>query len=157
MYTTLIREGVLYEELSLEEVVQKLKGYAWNIEDQASDFEKIQDPQLYKASKPVNKDNNGGVMLPYIQKMKPLQGMYSSSRAQKSQATNLNIPKLDPSCLKLIEENMSLLASFMMANEKFCLGKLLEQSSLDKDFDQIDQDEMEELDLQLNRHYWFVE
>ncbi|MFS7965705.1 hypothetical protein Hanom_Chr09g00765361 [Helianthus anomalus] len=60
MYTTLIREGVLYEELSLEKVVQKLKGYAWNMEDQASDFEKIQDPQLYKASKSKYKSSNDG-------------------------------------------------------------------------------------------------
>ncbi|KAJ0587484.1 putative transcription factor interactor and regulator CCHC(Zn) family [Helianthus annuus] len=62
----------------------------------------------------------------------------------------LNIPKIDASCLKLIEENMSLLASFMTAYENFCLGKLVEPSSLDEDFDQIDQDGMEELDLQLN-------
>ncbi|MFS7965706.1 putative transcription factor interactor and regulator CCHC(Zn) family [Helianthus anomalus] len=78
------------------------------------------------------------------------QGMYSSSGAQKFQATNLNIPKLDQSFLKLIEENTSLLASFMTSYENFCLGKLVEQSSLDEDFDQIDQDEVEDLNLQLN-------
>ncbi|KAJ0876614.1 putative transcription factor interactor and regulator CCHC(Zn) family [Helianthus annuus] len=170
MYTALIREGVLYEELSLEEAVQKLRGYAWNMEDQASDFEKIQDPQLYKASKPTDKGSNGGVGVAlYSENEGPAsehafisnndssagttnsnQGMYSSSGAQKSQGTSLNIPKIDASCLKLIGENMSLLASFMTAYENFCLGKLVEPSSLDEDFDQIDQDEMEELDLQLN-------
>ncbi|KAJ0952395.1 putative transcription factor interactor and regulator C3H-WRC/GRF family [Helianthus annuus] len=171
MYTALIREGVLYEELSLEEAVQKLKGYAWNMEDQASDFEKLQDPQLYKASKPMEKGSNSGVGVALYSENEGSasehafisnnvsssgttnsnQGMYSSSGAQKSQGTSLNIPKIDASCLKKIEENMSLLASFMMtAYENFCLGKLVEPSSLDEDFDQIDQDEMEELDLQLN-------
>ncbi|KAJ0733550.1 putative transcription factor interactor and regulator CCHC(Zn) family [Helianthus annuus] len=170
MYTALIREGVLYEELSLEEVVQKLRGYAWNMEDQASEFEKIQDPQLYKASKPTDKGSNGGVGVAlYSENEGPAsehafisntvsssgttnsnQGMYSSSGAQKSQGTSVNIPKIDASGLKLIEENMGLLASFMTTYENFCLGKLVEPSSLDEDFDQIDQDEMEELDLQLN-------
>ncbi|KAM0024088.1 putative transcription factor interactor and regulator CCHC(Zn) family [Helianthus debilis subsp. tardiflorus] len=170
MYTALIREGVLCEELSLEEAIQKLRGYAWNMEDQASDFEKIQDPQLYKASKPTEKGSNGGVGVAlYSENEGPAsehafisntvsssgttnsnQGMYSSSSAQKSQGTSVNIPKIDASGLKLIEENMGLLASFMTAYENFCLGKLVEPSSLDEDFDQIDQDEMEELDLQLN-------
>ncbi|KAJ0525574.1 putative RNA-directed DNA polymerase [Helianthus annuus] len=170
MYTALIREGVLYEELTLEEVVQKLRGYAWNMEDQASEFEKIQDPQLYKASKPTDKGSSGGVGVALYSENEghasehafisnnfsssgttnSNQGMYSSSGAQKSQGTSVNIPKIDASCLKMIEENMSLLASFMTAYENFCLGKLVEPSSLDEDFDQIDQDEMEELDLQLN-------
>ncbi|KAJ0794950.1 hypothetical protein HanPI659440_Chr04g0144791 [Helianthus annuus] len=166
------QEGIYteFEKLSLEEAVQKLRGYAWNMEDQASDFEKIQDPQLYKASKPTEKGSNGGVGVAlYSENEGPAnkhafisnndssggttnsnQGMYSSSGAQKSQGTSLNIPKIDASCLKLIEENMSLLASFMTAYENFCLGKLVEPSSFDEDFDQIDQDEMEELDLQLN-------
>ncbi|KAM0044486.1 putative transcription factor interactor and regulator CCHC(Zn) family [Helianthus debilis subsp. tardiflorus] len=170
MYTALIREGVLYEELSLEEAVQKLKGYAWNMEDQASDFEKLQDPQLCKASKQIEKGSNSGAGVAlYSENEGPAsehafisntvsssgttnsnQGMYSSSGAQKSQGTSVNIPKIDASGLKLIEENMGLLASFMTAYENFCLGKLVEPSSLDEDFDQIDQDEMEELDLQLN-------
>ncbi|KAF5780755.1 putative transcription factor interactor and regulator CCHC(Zn) family [Helianthus annuus] len=167
---TEFEKGVLYEELTLEEAVQKLRGYAWNMEDQASDFEKIQDPQLYKASKPTDKGSNGGVGVAlYSENEGPAsehafisnnvssngttnsnQGMYSSSGAQKSQGTSVNIPKIDASGLKLIEENMGLLASFMTAYENFCLGKLVEPSSLDEDFDQIDQDEMEELDLQLN-------
>ncbi|MFS7965713.1 hypothetical protein Hanom_Chr09g00765441 [Helianthus anomalus] len=72
MYTTPIREGVLYEELSFEKAVQKLKGYAWNMEDQAYDFEKIQDPQLYKASKSRDKGSNDGVGFALYLEMKPL-------------------------------------------------------------------------------------
>ncbi|KAJ0516256.1 putative transcription factor interactor and regulator CCHC(Zn) family [Helianthus annuus] len=140
------------------------------MEDQASNFEKLQDPQLYKASKPMEKGSNSGVGVALYSENEGSasehafisnnvsssgttnsnQGMYSSSGAQKSQGTSLNIPKIDASCLKMSEENMSLLASFMTAYENFCLGKLVEPSSLDEDFDQIDQDEMEELDLQLN-------
>ncbi|KAF5817225.1 putative transcription factor interactor and regulator CCHC(Zn) family [Helianthus annuus] len=166
------QEGIYteFEKLSLEEVVQKLRGYARNMEDQASNFKKIQGPQLYKASKPTDKGSNGGVGVALYSENEGSasehafisnndsssgttnsnQGMYSSSRAQKSQGTSLNIPKIDASCFKLIEENMSLLASFMTAYENFCLGKVVEPLSLDEDFDQIDQEEMEELDLQLN-------
>ncbi|MFS7905141.1 hypothetical protein Hanom_Chr01g00044271 [Helianthus anomalus] len=49
------------------------------------------------------------------------------------------VPSLDPHCLKLIEENMALLPSSMTAYENLTLGKLVANSSLDEDFDQIDQ------------------
>ncbi|MFS7910394.1 hypothetical protein Hanom_Chr02g00105821 [Helianthus anomalus] len=63
---------------------------------------------------------------------------------------SLKVPKIESHYLKLIEENMALLASFMMAFENFALGKLVEPSNLDEDLDQIDHDELEKLHLQLS-------
>ncbi|XP_022007520.1 uncharacterized protein LOC110906735 [Helianthus annuus] len=41
MFTTLIKESPQYEEFTLEQAIQKIKGYAWTLEDQDSDFEKL--------------------------------------------------------------------------------------------------------------------
>ncbi|KAF5756043.1 hypothetical protein HanXRQr2_Chr17g0809941 [Helianthus annuus] len=65
MYTTLIREGVLYEELSLEEAVQKLRGYAWNMEDQILSCIKLENRAIREVMVEL--------VLPYIQRMKLLQ------------------------------------------------------------------------------------
>ncbi|MFS7906041.1 hypothetical protein Hanom_Chr01g00054711 [Helianthus anomalus] len=78
------------------------------------------------------------------------QGTLSSNASARQNIQSINVPKLDPKCIKLIEENLSLLASFMTAYENFAMGKLVEPSSLDEDFDQIGQEEMDELDFQLN-------
>ncbi|MFS7954921.1 hypothetical protein Hanom_Chr07g00636331 [Helianthus anomalus] len=55
MVSALIKEGAQFEELTLDQAIQKLKGYAWTLEDQDSDFEKLQDHALYGA-KQVEKE-----------------------------------------------------------------------------------------------------
>ncbi|MFS7934978.1 hypothetical protein Hanom_Chr05g00398011 [Helianthus anomalus] len=138
-------------------------------DDQDFDFEKLQDPVLYRA-KQTEKGSNSCVA--FISETSqgdhanhnafvvgsnsgstisgtPISHGTSSSTARPSESS-LNVPKIDSHSLKLIEENIGLLASFMTSFENFTLGKLVEPSTLDEDLNQIDQDELEELDLQLS-------
>ncbi|KAJ0443174.1 hypothetical protein HanIR_Chr16g0817871 [Helianthus annuus] len=171
MFTALIKESPQYDELNLEQAIQKMKGYGWTLEDQDYDFEKLQDPTLYRAKQVENGSSAGVALLSEDTSQGKFlnqsafvcnnsgnvasgthtsHGMSSSNANARPCVQSLNVPKLDSHCLKLVEENTGLLASFLMTFENFALRKLVEPLSLDEDLDQIDQDEMEELYLQLN-------
>ncbi|KAJ0947186.1 putative transcription factor interactor and regulator CCHC(Zn) family [Helianthus annuus] len=147
-----------------------MKGYTWTLEDQDTDFEKLQDPTLYHA-KQIEMGSNSGVAFISEEATQGDPANHSAfvvgsnsgstvggthishgtlSLSARPSEPSLNVPKIDSHSIKLIEENMALLASFMTAFENFALGKLVEPLTLDEDLDQIDQDDLEELDLLLS-------
>uniref|UniRef100_A0A251VAK0 Uncharacterized protein n=1 Tax=Helianthus annuus TaxID=4232 RepID=A0A251VAK0_HELAN len=53
-----------------------------------------------------------------------------------------------PMSVKSAEEHLALLASFVASYENYILGKISDPATLDEDYDQIDPDDLEEMDLQ---------
>ena len=52
-----------------------------------------------------------------------------------------------PMSVKSAEEQLNILAAFMSSYESYIQGKIVDPAISDKDFDQLDLDDLEEMDL----------
>ncbi|KAJ0576078.1 putative transcription factor interactor and regulator CCHC(Zn) family [Helianthus annuus] len=72
-----------------------------------------------------------------------------SSGVKKSSASKQSTSaKSMPMSVKSAEEHLALLASFVASYENYIQGKISDPATLDEDYDQIDPDDLEEMDLQ---------
>ena len=53
-----------------------------------------------------------------------------------------------PMSMKSAEEQIALYASFIASYENYIKGKITDPETIDEDYDQIDSDDLEEIDIQ---------
>ena len=163
IYTLMIKREADYEEKDLEEVIGMLRAYELNMKKKETGYDQVQDPGVYKgipsssshnasshsATAFLSCDNEQVVMsnsdgeVCYI----AASGNSTGGRRQQDSAQKSNARSM-PLSVKSAEDHLGLLASFIASYENYIQGKISDPTTFDEDYDQVDPDDLEEMDLQ---------
>ncbi|KAJ0742622.1 putative transcription factor interactor and regulator CCHC(Zn) family [Helianthus annuus] len=151
-----------YDTKELEEVVGKLRAYELSMKKKDTGYDQVQDPGIYNGltsssshdassdsataflscdNEQVTVNEDGDVCF-----VAALGGSTGVKRPSASKQTSS--AKSMPMSVKFAEEHLALLASFVASYENYIQGKISDPATLDEDYDQIDPDDLEEMDLQ---------
>ncbi|KAM0052178.1 putative transcription factor interactor and regulator CCHC(Zn) family [Helianthus debilis subsp. tardiflorus] len=162
IYTLMIKGEAEYETKELEEFVGKLRAYELSMKKKDTGYDQVQDPGIYNGlasssshdassdsataflscdNEQVTVNDDGDVCFVAV-----AGGSTGVKRTSTSKQTSS--AKSMPMSVKSAEEHLALLASFVASYENYIQGKISDPATLDKDYDQIDPDDLEEMDLQ---------
>ena len=169
MYTVLMRENKEFDKIDLETAVNKLRNFELNMVRKETPTDQVQDPGMYGA-KVTGSSSSRSESSAYYSKGEPnsssdghatlnmdgdicfVAGGSNSSKPQSStgnfstSASSMNYSNM-PMSVKSAEQQFALYASFIASYENYIKGKIVDPVTLDEDFDQIDSDDLEEMDL----------
>ncbi|KAJ0541141.1 putative RNA-directed DNA polymerase [Helianthus annuus] len=162
IYTLMIKGEADYETKELEEVVGKLRAYELSMKKKDTGYDQVQDPAVYNGLTSSSSHNassdsataflsceNEQVMVNQDGDVCFVAASGGSSGVKKSSASKQSTTaKSMPMSVKSAEEHLALLASFVASYENYIQGKISDPATLDEDYDQIDPDDLEEMDLQ---------
>ncbi|KAJ0723344.1 hypothetical protein HanOQP8_Chr08g0297061 [Helianthus annuus] len=162
IYTLMIKGEADYETKELEEVVGKLRAYELSMKKKDTGYDQVQDPAVYNGLTSSSSHNassdsataflsceNEQVMVNEDGDVCFVAASGGSSGAKKtSAAKQSSSAKSMPMSVKSDEEHLAILASFVASYENYIQEKISDPATLDEDYDQIDPDDLEEMDLQ---------
>ena len=169
VYSTMIKDKPEFETMTLEEVVDRLRNYELNMRKKDTKANQVQDPGLYHANIPSasSKATDSGTTAFFSGDSKEFKGSLrvdsdgqcsfvassGSSQARNNSSTSAgsasnNKTTRMPMNVKTVEEQIALYASFIAAYENYVNGTITDPEAIDEDYDQIDDEELEEMDLQ---------
>ncbi|MFS8001166.1 hypothetical protein Hanom_Chr13g01187061 [Helianthus anomalus] len=122
----------------LEEVVGKLRSYELNIKKKETRYDQVQVPRMYNGISSSSTRNASSDT--------SLVGSIASKRQQGGDNGGNN--KFMPLSLKAAKEHLALLVSFVASYENYIQGKIFDPTTFDEDYDKIDPNNLEEMDLQ---------
>ncbi|KAI3503879.1 hypothetical protein L1887_32343 [Cichorium endivia] len=163
IYTLMIKREANYEEKDLEEVVGLLRAYDLNMKKKETGYCQVQDPGVYKGIPPSSTFHNASSDTAtaflscdneYITTNSDGEVCYvatsgGSNGDKNKQASNQHGTKRTmPLSVKAAEDHLALLASFIASYENYIQGRISDPTTFDEDYDQVDPDDLEEMDLQ---------
>mgnify|MGYP004490055267 CR=1 FL=1 len=164
IYALLIKENSSYGTAELDTIVGKLRAYNLAVQRKDAGNNQVQDPGIYHG-KPVSSSSagNGGATAFFSGENSEnlvldadgevcLVSKSSSSRSNQSKTNNekSNSGKSMPMSVQSAEQQIVVLSSFIASYENYIQGKINDPTIFDEDYDQIDPDDLEEMDLQWN-------
>ncbi|KAI3783403.1 hypothetical protein L1987_42484 [Smallanthus sonchifolius] len=164
MYTTLMRENPKFYELTVEEAIGKVQAHDMNLRrKESSRRPQIQDPSMYHGMTSTSKSSGSGIALftgnPTEEDHSTGCGGHAcyasgSGLGSHHQNTSRNPPATssanNSAIAKIAEDHVALFSSCMLAYENFIGGKLTDPETIEEDFNQVDPDDMEDMDIQWN-------
>ncbi|KAI3813959.1 hypothetical protein L1987_18695 [Smallanthus sonchifolius] len=136
MYTTLLRENPEFYEMTIEEAIGKVQAHDMNLKrKESSGRPQIQNPSMYYGTSSTAKSSESGSG-PHHQ--------HSSRNPTSTSSAN------QTAIAKIAEDHVALFASCMLAYENFIGGKLMDPETIKEDFNQVDPDDMEDMNIQWN-------
>ncbi|KAI3825420.1 hypothetical protein L1987_06907 [Smallanthus sonchifolius] len=164
MYTTLMRENPKFYELTVEEAIGKIQAHEMNLKrKESSGRPQIQDPSMYHGTTSTSKSSGSGIALftgnPTEEDHSTGCGGHAcyasgSGLGSHHQNTSRNPPATssanNSAIARIAEDHVALFSSCMLAYENFIGGKLTDPETIEEDFNQVDPDDMEDMDIQWN-------
>ncbi|KAI3815632.1 hypothetical protein L1987_15309 [Smallanthus sonchifolius] len=164
MYTTLMRENPKFYELTVEEAIGKIQAHEMNLKrKESSGRPQIQDPSMYHGTTSTSKSSGSGIALftgnPTEEDHSTGCGGHAcydsgSGLGSHHQNTSRNPPGTssanNSAIARIAEDHVALFSSCMLAYENFIGGKLTDPETIEEDFNQVDPDDMEDMDIQWN-------
>ncbi|KAI3754471.1 hypothetical protein L1987_54255 [Smallanthus sonchifolius] len=162
MYTTLMRENPKFYEMSVDEAIGKVQAHDMNLKRKdSSGRPQIQDPSMYHGTTSTTKSSGSGIALftggsheEEAPKGCGGHACYASGSGSHSQNSSRNPPPTSSAnqtaIAKIAEDHVALFSSCMLAYENFIGGKLTDPETIEEDFNQVDPDDMEDMDIQWN-------
>ncbi|KAI3821442.1 hypothetical protein L1987_09010 [Smallanthus sonchifolius] len=164
MYTTLMRENPKFYELTVEEAIGKIQAHEMNLKrKESSGRPQIQDPSMYHGTTSTSKSSSSGIAL-FTGNLTEEDhstrcgghACYASRSGLGShhQNTSRNPPATssanNSAIARIVEDHVALFSSCMLAYENFIGGKLTDPETIEEDFNQVDPDDMEDMNIQWN-------
>ncbi|KAI3815544.1 hypothetical protein L1987_15215 [Smallanthus sonchifolius] len=163
MYTTLLRENPKFYEMTVDETIGKVQAHYMNLKKkESSGRPQIQDPYMYYRVSSTAKSSGSGIALfsgtPHQEDNSNGCGGHAYLAASGSSSCHLHssrnlisTPSTNQTTIsKIAEDHVALFSSCMLAYENFIGGKLTDPETIEEDFNQVDPDEMEDMDIQWN-------
>ncbi|KAI3732589.1 hypothetical protein L1987_63795 [Smallanthus sonchifolius] len=165
MYTTLMRENSKFYEMTIDEVIGKVQAHDMNLKiKESSGRPQIQDPSMYYGTSSMAKSPGSRIALFSGNSHKEdnsnvrgghacyaASGSGSESHHQNSSRNPSPTSSANQSAIaKITEDHVALFSSCMLAYENFIGGKLTDPETIEEDFNQVDPDDMEDMDIQWN-------
>ncbi|KAI3776059.1 hypothetical protein L1987_45819 [Smallanthus sonchifolius] len=164
MYTTLMRENPKFYELTVDEAIGKIQAHNMNLmKKESSGRPQIQDPSMYHGTTSTSKSSGSGIALftGHSNEEDHSNGCgghacYASGSGlgTNHQHTSRNPPATSSAnhsaIVKIAEDHVALFSSCMLAYENFIGGKLTDLETIEEDFNQVDPDDIEDMDIQWN-------
>ena len=163
IYTLMIKREADYENKDLEEIIGMLRAYDLNMKKKETGYDQVQDPGVYKGipssstyhnassdsattflscdNEFVTTNSDGDVC--YVAASGGSNGSKNRQTSNQMSAT-----RCIPLSVKSTEDHLALLASFIASYENYIQGKISDPTNFDEDYDQVDPDDLEEMDLQ---------
>ncbi|KAI3828637.1 hypothetical protein L1987_02744 [Smallanthus sonchifolius] len=162
MYTTLMRENPKFYELTVDEAIGKIQAHNMNLmKKESSGRPQIQDPSMHHGTTSTSKSSGSGIALftGHSNEEDHLNGCgghacYASGSGlgTNHQHTSRNPPATSSAnhsaIVKIAEDHVALFSSCMLAYENFIGGKLTDPETIEEDFNQVDPDDIEDMDIQ---------
>ena len=158
----MIKENAEYSKWTLEDVVGKLRAYDLNMQQKETSSDFVQNPSLYHGKKmSSNASLIGGVTAFLSGETESKDENYETEggygfAASISDTGKSQIPlngnsgkgfKEMPMSVKSAEGHLAMLASFVSSYENYIQGKVTDPTIMDGDYEQLDPDDLEEMDL----------
>ncbi|KAI3776267.1 hypothetical protein L1987_46041 [Smallanthus sonchifolius] len=164
MYTTLMRENPKFYELTVDVAIGKIQAHNMNLmKKESSGRPQIQDPSMYHGTTSTSKSSGSGIALftGHSNEEDHSNGCgghacYASGLGlgTNHQHTSRNPPSTSSAnhsaIVKIAEDHVALFSSCMLAYENFIGGKLTDPETIEEDFNQVDPDDIEDMDIQWN-------
>ncbi|KAI3815357.1 hypothetical protein L1987_15022 [Smallanthus sonchifolius] len=165
MYTTLMRENSKFYEMTIDEAIGKVQAHDMNLKrKESSGRPQIQDPSMYYGTSSTTKSSGSGIALfsgksHEEETVKSCGGhaCYAASRSgsrshhQNSSRNPSPISSANQSAIaKIAEDHVALFSSCMLSYQNFIGDKLTDPETIEEDFNQVDPDDMEDMDIQWN-------
>ncbi|KAI3821595.1 hypothetical protein L1987_09164 [Smallanthus sonchifolius] len=164
MYTTLMMENPKFYELTVEEAIGKVQAHDMNLRrKESSGRPHIQDPSMYHEMTSTSKSSGSGIALftgnPTEEDHSTGCGGHAcyasgSGLGSHHQNTSRNPPATsstnNSAIARIAEDYVALFSSCMLAYENFIGGMLTDLEMIEEDFNQVDPDDMEDMDIQWN-------
>ncbi|KAI3802318.1 hypothetical protein L1987_30448 [Smallanthus sonchifolius] len=166
MYTTLMRESSKFYEMTVDEAVGKIQAHNVNlIKRENSGRPQIQDPSMYHETTSTSMSSGSGIALFTGKSIEEDHsngcgghacyasgsGFGSHQQNQQNSKTPQNTCSANQSAIaKIAEDHVALFSSCMLAYENFIGGKLTDPETIEEDFNQVDPDDIEDMDIQWN-------
>ncbi|KAI3754742.1 hypothetical protein L1987_54532 [Smallanthus sonchifolius] len=164
MYTTLMRENPIFYELTVDEAIGKIQAHNMNLmKKESSGRPQIQDPSMYHGTTSTSKSSGTGITLftGHSNEEDHSNGCgghacYASGSGlgTNHQHTSRNPPATSSAnhsaIVKIVEDHVALFSSCMLAYENFIGDKLTYPETIEEDFNQVDPDDIEDMDIQWN-------
>ncbi|KAI3821558.1 hypothetical protein L1987_09126 [Smallanthus sonchifolius] len=139
MYTTLMRENPKFYELTVEEAIGKVQAHDMNLRrKESSGRPQIQDPSRYHGTTSTSKSPGSGIAL------------FTANPTEENHSTGCGGHTCYASGSGIVEDHVALFSSCMLAYENFIGSKLTDPETIEEDFNQVDPDDMEDMDIQRN-------
>ena len=162
LYAVMIKENSEYSNWTLEDVIGKLRAYDMGMQQKETNADFVQNPSLYHGKKVSSTvSSTGGVTAFFsgeadsLDEQNDAEGNYAfvatgdSGKSRVPQiGNNGNRIKAMPMSVKSAEDHLALLASFVASYENYIQGKASDPALLDEDYEQLDPNDLEEMDLQ---------
>ncbi|KAI3773979.1 hypothetical protein L1987_48519 [Smallanthus sonchifolius] len=163
MYTTLLRENPKFYEMTVEEAIGKVQAHDMNLKrKESSGRPQIQDPSMYYGTSSTTKSSGSGIVLFSGNSNEEDNsngcGGHTCFTASGSGSHHQHPSRNPPSTssanqtaiAKIAEDHVALFSSCMLTYENFIGGKLTDPETIEEDFNQVDPDDMEDMDIQWN-------
>ncbi|KAI3815556.1 hypothetical protein L1987_15227 [Smallanthus sonchifolius] len=164
MYTALMKENPKFYELTVEEAIGKVQAHDMNLRrKESSGRPQIQDPSMYHGTTSTSKSSSSGIALftgnPTEEDHSTGCGGHAcyasgSGLGSHHQNTSRNPPATssanNSAIARIAEDHVALFSSCMLAYENFIGGKLTDPETIEEDFNQVDPNDMEDMDIQWN-------
>ncbi|KAI3742393.1 hypothetical protein L1987_60073 [Smallanthus sonchifolius] len=138
MYTTLLRENPKFYEMTIEEAIGKVQAHDMNLKRKESlGRPQIQDLSMYYGTSSTAKSSGSGIAL------------FSGNSHEEDNSNGCG----GHTCFtasRSAKDHVALFSSCMLAYENFIGGKLTDPKTIEEDFNQVDPDDMEDMDIQWN-------
>ncbi|KAI3712435.1 hypothetical protein L1987_70991 [Smallanthus sonchifolius] len=165
MYTTLMREYPKFYEMTDEEAIGKVQAHDMNLKrEESSGRPQIQDPSMNHGMSSTTKSSGSGIALfsgnsHEEETVKTCAGHACYATSESGSRSHQQHPSRNPpattsanqsAIAKIAEDHVTLFSSCMLAYENFIGGKLTNPETIEEDFNQVDPDDMEDMDIQWN-------
>ncbi|KAI3813994.1 hypothetical protein L1987_18733 [Smallanthus sonchifolius] len=165
MYTTLMKENSKFFEMTIDEAIGKVQAHDMNLKrKESSGRPQIQDPSMYFGTSSTAKSSGSRIALFSGNSHEEdnskvcgghacytASGSGSGSHHQNSSRNPSPTSSANQFAIaKIAEDHMALFSSCMLAYEKFIGGKQTDPETIEEDFNQVDPDDMEDMDIQWN-------
>ncbi|KAI3805308.1 hypothetical protein L1987_27551 [Smallanthus sonchifolius] len=163
MYTTLMRENSKFYEMTIDEAIGKVQAHDINLKRKESPGRpQIQDPSMYHGTSSPTKSSGSGIALfsgnsHEEETVKACGG--HACYAVSGSGSHHQHPSRNPTSTssanqtaiaKIAEDHVALFSSCMLAYGNFIGGKLTDPETIEEDFNQVDPDDMEDMDIHWN-------
>ncbi|KAI3797865.1 hypothetical protein L1987_33129 [Smallanthus sonchifolius] len=165
MYTTLMIENSMFYEMTIDEAIGKVQAHDMNLKrKESSGRPQIQDPSMYYGTSSTTKSSSSGIALfsgnsHEEETVKACGGHECYAASGSGSGSHHKNPSRNPSptssanqsaIAKIAKDHVALFSSCMLAYENFIDGKLTDPETIEEDFNQVDPDDMEDMDIQWN-------
>ena len=153
-------DQVKYAALKLDEVVEQIRSSDFEERTTELSYSEVQDPALYhaRATSSGKTISGSGVnkalrVETELERIESEEGCFvPSSQVVKtvSSSTSSHAMSGMPMSVKSAEDQLGLLSAFMSSYGNLIQGKIEDPAILDEDYDQVDPDDLEEMELQFH-------